>query len=216
MKNVSKKTLRLVTSGVLIGLATVLSMIKVFSWPFGGSVTLFSMVPILVLGYMYGVRWGLLCGGVYGVLQMILGATMSQAFAGLSGWAILVMALLDYIVAYVVVGLCGIFKCKLKNDTVAFSLGAVVAILIRLFCHFLSGWIFWGSYAEWFFGEAFVNSFSSFVMSNFSGQALAALYSIIYNSLYMIPELIISVIGIIALMAVKPLRERIANGNKAF
>ncbi len=216
MKNVSKKTLRLVTSGVLIGLATVLSMIKVFSWPFGGSVTLFSMVPILVLGYMYGVRWGLLCGGVYGVLQMILGATMSQAFAGLSGWAILVMALLDYIVAYVVVGLCGMFKGKLKNDTVAFSLGAVVAILIRLFCHFLSGWIFWGSYAEWFFGEAFVNTFSSFVMSNFSGQALAALYSIVYNSLYMIPELIISVIGIIALMAVKPLRERISNGNKAF
>lgn len=216
MKNVSKKTLRLVTSGVLIGLATVLSMIKVFSWPFGGSVTLFSMVPILVLGYMYGVKWGLLCGGVYGVLQMILGATMSQAFAGLSGWAILVMALLDYIVAYVVVGLCGMFKGKLKNHTVAFSLGAVVAILIRLFCHFLSGWIFWGSYAEWFFSEAFVNSFSSFVMSNFSGQALAALYSLVYNSLYMIPELIISVVGIIALMAVKPLRERIANGNKAF
>lgn len=216
MKNVSKKTLRLVTSGVLIGLATVLSMIKVFSWPFGGSVTLFSMVPILVLGYMYGVKWGLLCGTVYGVLQMILGATMSQAFAGLSGWAILVMALLDYIVAYVVIGLCGMFKGKIKNDTVAFSLGAVVAILIRLFCHFLSGWIFWGSYAEWFFSEAFVNSFSSFVMSNFSGQALAALYSLVYNSLYMIPELIISVVGIVALMAVKPLRERIANGNKAF
>ncbi len=216
MKNVSKKTLRLVTSGVLIGLATVLSMIKVFSWPFGGSVTLFSMVPILVLGYMYGVKWGLLCGTVYGVLQMILGATMSQAFAGLSGWSILVMALLDYIVAYVVVGLCGMFKGKLKNDTVAFSLGAVVSILIRLFCHFLSGWIFWGSYAEWFFGEAFVNSFSSFVLSNFDGQAIAALYSIVYNSLYMIPELVISVVGILALMAVKPLRERIANGNKAF
>ena len=81
MTNVSKKTLRLVTSGVLIGLATVLSVIKVFALPFGGSVTLFSMVPILVLGYMYGVKWGLLSGGVYGLLQMILGATMSQAFA---------------------------------------------------------------------------------------------------------------------------------------
>ncbi len=216
MKNVSKKTLRLVTSGVLIGLATVLSMIKVFSWPFGGSVTLFSMVPILVLSYMYGVRWGLLGCTVYGVLQMILGATMSQAFAGLSGWAILLMALLDYIIAYVVIGLSGMFKGKIKNDTVAFSLGAVVAILLRLVCHFLSGWIFWGSYAEWFFGEAFVNSFSSFVMSNFDGQMLAALYSLVYNSLYMIPELIISVVGIIALMAVKPLRERIVMGNKAF
>lgn len=216
MKNVSKKTLRLVTSGVLIGLATVLSMIKVFSWPFGGSVTLFSMVPILVLGYMYGVKWGLLCGGVYGVLQMILGATMSQAFAGLSGWSIILMALLDYIVAYVVIGLSGMYKGKIKNHTVAFSLGSVVAILLRLICHFLSGWILWGSYAEWFFGEAFVNSFSSFVMSNFNGQVLSALYSLVYNSLYMIPELIISVVGIIALMAVKPLRERMINGNKAF
>lgn len=209
MKSVKSKTLRLVTSGVLIGLATVLSMIKIFQWPFGGSVTLFSMVPILVLSYMYGVRWGLLCGGVYGVLQMILGATMSQAFAGLSGWAIIVMALLDYIVAYVVVGLCGMFKGKLKSHTVAFSLGAILAILLRLLCHFLSGWIFWGSYAEWFFSEAFVNSFSSLVLSSFSGQALAALYSLVYNSLYMIPELVISVVGIVAIMAIKPLRERI-------
>lgn len=209
MKSVKSKTLRLVTSGVLIGLATVLSMIKIFQWPFGGSVTLFSMVPILVLSYMYGVRWGLLCGGVYGVLQMILGATMSQAFAGLSGWAIIVMALLDYIVAYVVVGLCGMFKGKFKSHTVAFSLGAILAILLRLLCHFLSGWIFWGSYAEWFFSEAFVNSFSSLVLSSFSGQALAALYSLVYNSLYMIPELVISVVGIVAIMAIKPLRERI-------
>ncbi len=214
MTNVKSKTLRLVTSGVLIGLATVLSMIKIFSWPFGGSVTLFSMVPILVLAYMYGVKWGLLGCTVYGVLQMVLGATMSQAFAGMTGWSIIAMALLDYIVAYAVIGFAGMFKNKIKNHTAAFSLGAVVAILFRLLCHFLSGWILWGSYAEWFFGEAFVNSFSGFVMSNFSGQALAALYSIVYNSLYMIPELIISVIGILALMAVKPLRERIVAGNK--
>lgn len=214
MKNVRTKTLRLVTSGVLISLATVLSMIKVFSWPFGGSVTLFSMVPVLVLSYMYGTSWGLLCGGVYGVLQMILGATMSQAFAGLNGWSIIVMALLDYIIAYVVVGLSGMFKGKLKSDTLAFSLGAVVAILIRLLCHFLSGWIFWGSYAQWFFEEAFVNNFSTLLLSTFDGQVLAMLYSLIYNSLYMIPELVISVVGILALMAVKPLRERIVSGNK--
>lgn len=213
MKNVSKKTLRLVTSGVLIGLGTVLSVIKVFALPFGGSVTLFSMVPLLVLAYMYGVRWGLLCGTVYGVLQMVLGATMSQAFAGLEGWTVPVMALLDYIVAYVVIGLAGMFKGKIKNHTVAFSLGAVVAILLRLLCHFLSGWILWGSYASSYF-EEMNNSFGAFMLDSFHGQVLAALYSLVYNGSYMLPELVISVVAIVALMAVKPLRQRIIEGNK--
>ncbi len=212
MKNVSNKTLRLVTSGVFIGLASVLSMIKVFALPFGGSVTLFSMLPILVLGYMYGVKWGLLCGGVYGVLQMILGATMSQAFAGLQGFTIPVMALLDYIVAYVVVGFSGMFKNKLKNHTVAFSLGATVAILLRLVCHFLSGWILWGSYASDYF-EEMNNSFGSFMLSNFDGQMLAALYSLVYNASYMLPELVMSIIGIVAIMAIKPLNERISSNH---
>ncbi len=213
MKNVSEKTLRLVTSGVFIGLGTVLSMIKVFHLPFGGSVTLFSMVPLLVIAYMYGTRWGLLSATVYGVLQMVLGATMSQAFAGLSGPTVIIMALLDYIVAYVVIGLCGMFKGRIKNDTVAFSLGAVVAILLRLLCHFLSGWILWGSYAESFFADM-NNNFSAFVLSNFEGQLLAAMYSLVYNAAYMLPELVMSVIAIVALMSVKPLRERVLGGNK--
>lgn len=215
MTNVSKKTLRLVTSGVLIGLATVLSVIKVFALPFGGSVTLFSMVPILVLGYMYGVKWGLLSGGVYGLLQMILGATMSQAFAGLSGFSIVIMALLDYIVAYVVVGMSGMFKGRLKNHTVVFALGSTVAILLRLICHFLSGWILWGSYASSYF-EEMNNSFGNYMLSSFDGQLLAALYSLVYNASYMLPELVMSVIGVVALMAVKPLRERMINGNTAW
>lgn len=215
MTNVSKKTLRLVTSGVLIGLATVLSVIKVFALPFGGSVTLFSMVPLLVLGYMYGVKWGLLSGGVYGLLQMILGATMSQAFAGLSGFSIVIMALLDYIVAYVVVGMSGMFKGRLKNHTVAFALGSTVAILLRLICHFLSGWILWGSYASSYF-EEMNNSFGNYMLSSFDGQLLAALYSLVYNASYMLPELVMSVIGVVALMAAKPLRERMINGNTAW
>lgn len=215
MKNVSSKTLRLVTSGVFIGLATVLSIIKVFALPFGGSVTLCSMVPILVLSYMYGVKWGLLCGGVYGVLQMILGATMSQAFAGLQGWTVPVMALLDYVIAYVVVGLSGMFKGKLKNHTAAFALGSTVAILLRLVCHFLSGWILWGSYAESYF-EEMSNSFGAFMLNSFHGQLLSSMYSLVYNASYMLPELIMSVVAIIALMAVKPVRERIIGGNKAF
>lgn len=202
------KTKRLVTSGVLIALGTVLSLIKVFAFPLGGSVTLFSMVPLLVIGYMYGPLWGLLSGFVYGLLQMILGATMSSAFAGLTGYLLVIMALLDYLLAYMGVGLSGIFKKAIKKDTPAFILGTIVAVLIRLICHFLSGWILWGSYAEsWF--ESMNNSFGNYFLTNFTGQLLAALYSLVYNCTYMIPELIMSIIGIVVIMSIKPLRKEI-------
>ncbi len=214
MKNVSNKTLRLVTSSVCLALATVMSMIKVFELPFGGSVTLFSMVPILVLSYMYGTRWGLLCGGVYGVLQMVLGATTTQAFAGLSGWSVPVMALLDYIVAFVVLGFAGVFKNKIKNHTLALSLGSVFAVLLRLLCHFISGWILWGSYASSYF-EEMSNAFSTLVLTNFHGQALSAMYSLVYNASYMLPELVLSLVAIAVLMTVKPLRKIFINAEQS-
>lgn len=210
MQNSKTNTLRLVTSGIFIGLATVLSMIKVFALPFGGSITLFSMVPLLILSYMYGVRWGMFCGIVYGLLQMVLGATMSSAFAGLTGISILIMALLDYIVAYLVLGTAGMFKNKFKSHTVSLVLGSIIAILLRLLCHFLSGWILWGSYAtEWF--SNMNNSFSEYMLTNFHGQLLAAAYSLIYNAMYLIPEMIISVIGIVVIMSIKPLKDKIVN-----
>lgn len=212
MKNVRTKTLRLVTSGVLLGLATVLSMIKVFELPFGGSITLFSMVPIIVLSYMYSVKWGLLCGTVYGVLQMVLGATTTQAFAGVNGFSVPVMAMLDYIVAFMVLGLSGVFKNKMKNQTLAVVLGSIFAVFLRFLCHFFSGWILWGGYAQSFF-EGLSSSFGNFMLSSFSGQLLAALYSLIYNGSYMLFELIISVLGVVAIMAVKPLRDRIISNN---
>lgn len=210
MKNVNEKTLRLVTSGVFIGLATVLSVIKVFALPYGGSITLFSMVPLLVLAYMYSTKWGILCGAVYGLLQMVLGATMSSAFAGLSGLSVVVMALLDYIVAYMVLGFAGVFKNVIKNDTAAIVTGSVVAVLLRLVCHFLSGWILWGGYASEWFSEM-NNSLSSFVLTNFHGQLLAMVYSLTYNAMYLIPELIISLVGLVIIMSIKPLRRNIVN-----
>lgn len=209
MNKTNERTLRLVTSGVLIALATVLSMVKVFALPYGGSITLFSMVPIMVLGYMYGCKWGLLCGAVSGILQAILGAATTQAFMGIDGFSIVLMALLDYIVAFAVLGLAGMFKNKIKNDMLSFAIGGVVAGLLRLVAHFLSGWILWGSYAEWFFTDVMKNDFGSSILNNFSGQLLAVIYSIVYNSCYMIPEIIVTVIGIVAIMAIKPLRKQI-------
>ena len=144
------------------------------------------------------------------IVQAMLGASMSSAFAGLTGFNVVLMAILDYLVAFAVLGTAGMFKGKIKNDTVAFSLGAAVAGLLRLLAHFTSGFILWGSYAEWFFGaENMNNEFGNYILSNFSGTSLAMLYSAIYNGSYMIPEIIITVIGIVVIMNVKPLRKEI-------
>lgn len=205
----NQKTLRLVTSGVLIALGTVLSMIKVFDLPYGGSITLFSMVPLMVLGYMYGIRWGLLCGFVFGVLQAVLGATTSQAFAGVTGFNVVLMAFLDFIAAFMVLGLAGMFRKAIKKPTLAFALGGLVAGLLRYACHFLSGYILWGSYAEWFFGDVMNNDTGTYILNNFTGDTLAILYSLIYNASYMLPEIAISVAGIIILMCVRPVRKQI-------
>ncbi|MBR3737856.1 MAG: energy-coupled thiamine transporter ThiT [Eubacterium sp.] len=215
----NSKTKRLTTTGVLIALGTILSFIKVYELPYGGSITLASMVPIIIIGYKYGVKWGIFSGFIGAIIQAILGATASQAFAGMydsenvgkSVLNIILMALLDYIVAFTVLGLSGMFKNKIKNDTAAFALGGGVVCLLRFVAHFLSGWILWGSYAEWFFTEKMNNSFSQSVLGKFSGQSLAIIYSAVYNGSYMLPELIITVVACLALISVKPVRKLIVN-----
>ncbi len=206
----NNKTIRLVTSSILIALASVLSFIVVFKLPYGGSITLLSMLPIMALGYMYGAKWGILCGVVYGVVQALLGAATSSAFAGLTGVSVIFMVILDYILAFAVLGLAGVFKNKIKNPVISISLGTVFAGLLRFLAHFLSGFILWGSYAQYYFGaENMNNNFGYAVLENFNGTALAALYSLIYNTSYMLPEIIITVIGFILISKVKPIKEQL-------
>lgn len=211
----NQKTLRLTTSGIMIGLGAILSFIKVFELPWGGSVTLFSMVPVMVLGYMYGPRWGLLCGAVHGVLQAVFGAA-SQAFAGQDVLSVIAVLFIDYIVAFSVLGLAGIFKNKIKNNIVAFGLGAACAGVFRYIAHVISGFLIFGSYAEWFFGDpesGFSAAKGAEIMSLYTGKMLSLVYSLIYNAAYMIPETVISVIAVLILMSIPVFNDRIANGK---
>lgn len=214
-----KKNLRLVTSGVMIALAFVLSLLKPFDLPFGGSVTLFSMVPIVLLGCMYGVKWGLFCGTVNGILQALMGAFgASKAFAGLGALEIVLMCFLDYIAAFAVIGLGGIFVSgalkKQKSIVGACALGAFVATALRYLVHFISGAILFGGYAEWFFTEKFVNRFGNWILDTFSGTALSVVYSLVYNGLYMIPEIIITVAGTALLLSCPPIKKRVLDARQ--
>ena len=217
----NSKTKKIATIGVLIALGVILTLIKVYQLPYGGAITLGGMVPVVILGYKYGVKWGLFSGLIFSVIQMILGAAMSQAFAGMydpehvaaSVGKIIAMALLDYIIAFTAVGLSGMFKGKIKNETLAVAAGGGTAVFLRFVTHFISGVLLWGSYAEWFFTEVMVNETGKSILSKYSGVGLAAIYSFIYNGSFMIPEIIITVFVVTILMAVRPLRHLITDEN---
>ena len=208
MKNNTKK---IALCAIMTALSVVLSFVKVFDMPYGGSITLFSMVPVMFAGYAYGAKWGLGAGVVLGIVQCIAGASSSLAYLTDNVLHFVLCLLFDYIVAFAVLGLAGMFKNKIKNGAVSFAAGAAVAALIRYLCHFITGWIVWGSYAEdtisgW--GEL-----GGKILSSFSGQGLAVVYSLVYNGSYMIPEIIISVIGAAILMSIKPVAQEANNLN---
>ncbi len=209
-----KRTQRLTVSGVLIALATILSFIKVFELPFGGSITLCSMLPIMTIGFMYGAKWGLYAGTAYGIIQAVLGATMSSAFAGQKLWGILLICVLDYLVAFAVLGLAGMFKDKIKSVPVAFVLGITVAGILRYITHVVSGFILFGSWAEWFFSQEGFYSWGQTILDNFSGTGLSLIYSIIYNAMYMIPEIILTAIVGGIIIAVPIMRKTMLYAEK--
>ncbi|MDR0992579.1 MAG: energy-coupled thiamine transporter ThiT [Ruminococcus sp.] len=182
----SEKTKRLVTSSMLIALAAVLSLVKIWQMPLGGSITLLSMLPICVISIKYGVRWGLFAAFVYSLVQIALdfGSLMSwgMTFATWAGCLIF-----DYIIAYTSLGLAGIFRDKNVGGIIA---GITLAMFLRFASHFVSGAIFFDIWAP-------------------EGWNVY-LYSLAYNGLYMLPELILTVIAATALFAVPVTKRLIA------
>ncbi|MBS7388811.1 MAG: energy-coupled thiamine transporter ThiT [Oscillospiraceae bacterium] len=197
-----QSTVRLVESALLIAIAAVLELISKalgLELPFGGTITLVSMFPIVLIAYKYGTKWGLLSGFTYSLVQMLLGAkTVSAMF--LPGddqmvlWQAICICLLDYVLAYTLLGLGGIFKGKFKKPAAELALGAFVALLLRYLVHIVSGAIFYGAYAEWFFTQEGFYSIGEKILGTFSGSSLAIAYSIFYNGLYMVPEIILTTV----------------------
>ncbi len=200
---------RLTFSAVMLALATALALISALipflQLPFGGTLTLASMLPIIIVSYVYGVKWGSFTSFTYAALQIIMdlmlgkNSTIIAYFlpkdeGGMKLFAAIAITIIDYIIAYGILGIGGIFR-KNKNKTLALTLGALLATAGRYIAHIISGYIFWGSYAEWFFTESFnVGGIGSNILGTFSGRSLAMVYSLVYNGLYMIPEIILTAV----------------------
>ena len=197
-----KKTKRLTESAMMIAIAVVLELVgkMVFPpMPFGGQLTLVSMLPIVLVSYRHGVRWGLTTGLCYSLVQMALGAgTVTAAFqpgyfgdGTMLGRAIL-MCLLDYVLAYSALGLGGCFRNLVKSKGTALAAGSVAALGSRYVAHILSGYLLFGGWAEWFFTQEGFPGWGAALVEALSPQALGWIYSIVYNGMYMIPEMILT------------------------
>lgn len=166
------KIRRLVESALMLALSTILAELAVIKFPFGGSVTVFSQVPMVVLSYRYGVKWGVFASLAMGVIQLMFGLENFSYVSGIVAYLILVFA--DYIIAFGALGLGGMFRNKIKNPAVSLALGGAVVSVIRFVCHFISGVTIWRDY---------------------SGAESVWQYSLEYNGGYMLPELIVTVVG---------------------
>lgn len=130
IKKVKLTTKILVQVALAVALSTILSFIKFYHFPQGGSINLASMVPILVMAIIYGPEIGFLTGFVYGIVDLILGPYILNP----------IQVLFDYPLPYMALGLAGYFR---NNKTLA----VVIAMAGRFIFHFISGVVFFGSFA---------------------------------------------------------------------
>ena len=184
MKN--NKTTTMVTSAILMAMAFVLSFVKIIDYPWGGSVTLFSMLPICLISIRFGMGWGLGTAFTYAMLQLMQGLGEAMSW-GLTVEAWIGMILFDYLLAFSVLGLAGLFRKQGRGGIVA---GVVIAIGLRYVSSVLSGAIVWKS----------IGALLGWTIEN------TWVYSLLHNALYMLPELAMTVAALLVLTSLPQMK----------
>lgn len=160
-------TKMLTEAGIMIALAILLSRIKVYKAPMGGSVTAGSIIPIILFALRWGAKPGIITGTTFGVLKLMLGGSVYTP----------IQAILEYPVAYGILGLAGIISINDEFKLVDYLkviLGALLSIGGRFLCHLIAGIVFFGEYTP-------------------EGMSVWK-YSFGYQLQYLLPEFIISAI----------------------
>ena len=212
------KTKRLTESAMLMALAVVLELVGrlvIPPMPFGGQLTLASMLPIVLISYRHGVRWGLAAGFGYSLIQMALGAgTVTAAFQpgyfgdGRMILNALIMCCLDYVLAYTLLGLGGLFRNRITDRSISLMLGSLVALGARYLAHILSGYILFSGWAEWFFTQDGFPAWGADLVESLSPAALSWTYSAVYNGMFMIPEMILTAVAALLVARIPQLMEK--------
>ncbi len=182
-------TKALVEGAMMVALATVLSFIRVFKMPWGGSITLLSMLPITLYSIRRGVKAGMMASVLFALIQFFQGIMDGLFGWGLTPGMLIACILLDYLLAFSVLGLAGLFR---KNGIGGYIGGIALAVGLRFVMHFLSGVVIWQSFGQ---------LWDTFYTEN------TWLYSLLYNGAYMLPEMIFTIIGAIALLQVPQIKK---------
>lgn len=170
----------MVRCAILVAMSTVLSLLVLYEAPFGGSVTLLSMLPVCLAGLLYGPKWGFGTAFVYSVIQLML----SKCFAwGLTPTVLTVCILYDYILAFTLLGVTGFFRGR---GRLGMCVGVLFALLLRMICHYITGITIW----EASMPDTWDNVW---------------LYSLAYNGAYMLPETVFTMIGTVLISSVPQL-----------
>lgn len=169
----------LVEGAILVALAVILSLIKLWEMPWGGEIIL-SMVPLIFYSVRRGLTRGLLACFVFGVLQFVMNGGFAIGWASILG---------DYVIAFTVVGLAGIFY---RRERSVFY-GTLVGCGARFLVHYVVGATIWAEYMP----EEFFNM----------SMTTPWFYSLLYNLSYMLPTTILTLL-VFALLY-KPLRRYI-------
>ena len=180
----SRNVRALVESAQMIAVASVLSVFKI-DLPFGGGITILSMLPIVLISHRHGVGWGLGTAFVYSLGQLVMGldnVAYAENFVMGAG-----IVLLDYVLAYTVLGLSGVFGKKRWSVAV----GIAVTFTLRFLCHWVAG--------AWIWGVWMPDQFMNLPMTN------PWIYSALYNGWYMLFELVITEVG--AMLLYFPLKK---------
>ncbi len=167
----SKQIRAMTECSIMVALSTVLSLIKLIDMPYGGSVTVASMLPVVIAVYRHGTVWGIGTALANSAIQLLVGLNTLSYF---TTWqSIVAIILLDYIVAFGVFALSGIFKKAEKRQNYAILYGVILSSILRYLCHVISGATVWAGLSI--------------------PTEAALLYSLSYNATYMLPETIILV-----------------------
>ncbi len=178
-----KKTRILCECAILLALGIILSWIELFKMPMGGGVTLVAMLPILLAGTRHGIRWGLAVSLLGAAFQLIQAVVQGNVFPYVqSGTAIVICVLFDYIVPFGALGLSGLTSRATKNRRWVVAGTYAVLIFFRFLCHFITGVVIWGQWAE--------EGMSKYV------------YSLLYNGGYMLAELVLTLAVTILLLSI--------------
>lgn len=177
------RTAIMVEGALMVALAFALSAIPPIELPFGGSITFFSTLPIIVMSLRHNCKWGLATAAVYSLTQTLQGMD-SVLFMKTIGTMAL-CALLDYILAYTSIGLAGPIARKFKNGTAGIVVGVLGTGAMRYICSFFSGILLWRQYAT-------------------PGMPVWQ-YSLTYNASWLWPDVAIALAAVLALSRVRVL-----------